>query len=85
MFHVPKMMYGPRGWADLDDYRLVRDEAEAAAAARDGYFRAGEDAREDLVAAGKWPIVPRDSSSTPVVSGEGENTGHKRRGRPRKG
>jgi hypothetical protein len=54
MFEVPKMMYGPRGWADLDDYRIVRNETEEAAAARDGYFRAGEDAREDLVAAGKW-------------------------------
>lgn len=90
MFDVPKMLYGPRGWADLDDYRLARNADEEAAAARDGYFRAGEDARDDLVAAGKWHRPPRVSDvaqPTPVASSEPEEPGHnapKRRGRPPK-
>lgn len=76
MFEAPKMMYGPRGWADLDDYRLVRNGDEEAAAARDGYFRAGEDAREDLVAAGTWhPATVKDSLTVDLP---------KRRGRPPK-
>lgn len=81
MFNVPKMFYGPRGWADLDDYRLARDEGDEAAAARDGYFRAGEEAREDLVAAGKW------HQPNHVASDESAEPGHnapKRRGRPPK-
>ncbi len=77
MFEAPKMMYGPRGWADLDDYRLVRSEDEEASAARDGYFRAGVDAVEDLVATGKWSLPAVKESLT------GEQP--KRRGRPRKG
>jgi hypothetical protein len=77
MFEAPKMMYGPRGWADLDDYRLVRNEAEEAAAARDGYFRAGVDASEDLVASGKWGASLFKEPSMAEQP--------KRRGRPRKG
>jgi hypothetical protein len=77
MYDAPIMMYGPRGWADLDDYRLVRNDSETEAAARDGYFRAGEDAREDLVAAGKW-----NSRPPPVVSGQPVEP--RRRGRPPK-
>ena len=83
MFDVPKMLYGPRGWADLDDYRIAHNEAEEAAAARDGYFRAGEDAREDLVAAGKW----HPSKPHPVASDIAADAGHnapRRRGRPPK-
>jgi len=76
-FEAPLMMYGPRGWADLDDYRIVRNEAEEAAAARDGYFRAGEDAREDLVSSGKWALPAVKNSLTAEQP--------RRRGRPRKG
>ena len=71
MYDAPIMMYGPRGWADLDDYRLVRNDSEAEAAARDGYFRAGEEAREDLVAAGKWHRLGHPS----LVSNEGTANG----------
>lgn len=77
MFEVPKMLYGPRGWADLDDYRIAHNEAEEAAAAREGYFRAGEDAREDLVAAGKWGDQRTVNDSLTVEA-------PKRRGRPPK-
>lgn len=98
MFEVPKMLYGPRGWADLDDYRLARNAEEEAAAARDGYFRAGEEAREDLVAAGKWPPLtePRVNGwsrtdlrvSPPLMLGEDGlpvyKNSPKRRGRPPK-
>lgn len=76
MFPAPKMLYGPRGWADLDDYRLVRDDAEEAVAARDGYFRAGVDARDDLVASGEWhPSTVKESLTVEPP---------KRRGRPPK-
>lgn len=90
MFDVPKMLYGPRGWADLDDYRIAKNAEEEAAAAREGYFRAGEDASEDLVAAGKWnrlghPSVVSDQSVTNDIASEVvTNPGHKRRGRPPK-
>jgi hypothetical protein len=84
MFEAPKMMYGPRGWADLDDYRLVRDDAEEYAAARDGYFRAGEDAREDLVASGKW-VLPAVKDSLTAEHPRRRGRPPKRRGRPPKG
>ena len=90
MYDAPIMMYGPRGWADLDDYRLVRSKEEAEAAARDGYFRAGEEAREDLGSAGKWhrpPLVADVAQPMSVVSGEPAEPGHnapRRRGRPPK-
>lgn len=82
-FEAPKMLYGPRGWADLDDYRLARNAEEEAAAARDGYFRAGEEAREDLVAAGKWHKAVPPSDAAPLV-GVPTNEPPKRRGRPPK-
>lgn len=93
MFEVQKMLYGPRGWADLDDYRIAMNAEEEAAAARDGYFRAGEDAREDLVTSGKWhPSKPHPVASCVPATNEPASevpadTGHnapKRRGRPPK-
>ena len=45
MYDAPIMMYGPRGWADLDDYRLVRSKEEAdAITVRKGVTRWGWDA-----------------------------------------
>jgi hypothetical protein len=56
----------------LDDYRLVRNDAEAEAAARDGYFRAGEDARRDLIAEGEWTSEqPRRRGRPPKVAQNG--------------
>ena len=37
MQEYPKMLYGPRGWGDLDDCRLVLDAAEEKAAKKKGY------------------------------------------------
>jgi hypothetical protein len=72
MYDAPIMMYGPRGWADLNDYRLVRSKEEAEAAARDGYFRAGEDARRDLIAEGEWTSEqPRRRGRPPKVAQNG--------------
>lgn len=37
----PKMLYGPKGWGDLNDCQMVQDAAEEKAARKKGYADLG--------------------------------------------
>lgn len=41
MNEYPKMLYGPKGWSDLNDCQMVQDATEEKAARKKGYTDLG--------------------------------------------